>query len=64
MEALNALPKNAKTSRTLANRGLKYCNALYKIEQKIKDLSIEDRLNIRLKESKPILDDFSTWLKE
>ena len=64
IEALNALPKNAKTSRTLANQGLKYCNALYKIEQNIKDLSIEERLNIRLKKSKPILDDFSTWLKE
>jgi transposase len=64
MDALKALPKNANTSRTLANKGLNFCNALYKIEQKIKDLSIEERQNIRLKMSKPILDDFLSWLKE
>ncbi len=64
IEALNALPKNAQSSRTLANKGVKFCNELYKIEQKIRDLSIEERLNIRLKLSKPILDDFSAWLKK
>ena len=62
MNALKALPKNASVLRTVANKGLQYCQSLYKIENKIKNLSIEERYNIRLELSKPILDDFSVWL--
>jgi hypothetical protein len=34
-----------------------------KVERKIKDLSPEDRYEKRLEESKPIIDEFSDWLK-
>ena len=50
--------------RTKANEGLNFIQQLYKIESKIKDLSIEKRLEIRTKESLPILERFSTWLNE
>ncbi len=63
-DALKSLPKNSKRFRTKANQGLKFISQLYKIESKIKDLSIENRLKYRLEESKPILDCFSAWLNE
>ena len=50
MDALKALPKNSKKLRTKANEGLNFIQQLYKIESKIKDLSIEERLNTREKE--------------
>jgi len=63
-DALKALPKDSKKLRTKANEGLNFIQQLYKIESKIKDLSIEKRLEIRTKESLPILERFSTWLNE
>jgi transposase len=60
--SLNSL--NAKRLRTKANEGLNFISQLYKIETKIRDLPIENRLKYRLEESKPILDSFSAWLSE
>jgi len=64
VDALKALPKQAKRHRTIANKGLSFISQLYKIEQKIRDLSIEERLEHRIKESKPVMDAFSVWLHE
>lgn len=43
---------------------MKFIQQLYKIESRIKDLSIEERLKIREQESKPLLDAFSAWLNK
>ncbi len=63
-KTLDVLPKNSKVMRTRANAGLNYCNQLYKIESKIRDLSPEERYKKRLELSRPVLDDFLAWLNE
>ena len=42
--------------------GVEYINKLFKIEEKIKEFSEEERLKIRQKESKPIVDAFYEWV--
>jgi transposase len=46
----------------VAKEGLHFCNQLFAIEREIKDLSYEDRYDIRLERSRSILDAFSAWL--
>ena len=64
-EALNSYPKKgAERARTLTNKALNYFKDIYKIERKIRDLSIDKRLDSRLEKSKPLLDEFFAWLNE
>ena len=42
--------------------GVEYCNKLFEIEQKIALLSDEEKLKIRQKESKSILEKFFNWV--
>lgn len=46
-----------------ATEGLNFCNQLFAVERKLKELSSEERYNERLKQSKPVLDAFLSWLK-
>jgi transposase len=62
-ESLTAVPDETSLTHLSATKGLGFCNALFKVERKIKDLSPEDRYGKRLEESKPIIDEFSDWLK-
>jgi len=59
-EATKASPKGAG----LANEAILIIRDLYKIEDKIRDLNIEERHRIRQEESKPVLDLFRKWLDE
>ena len=61
-EAVEVLPKEQR-KRSTAETGLDYCNKLYNIETKIKDMSFEDKLKERQKHSKPLLDAFFAWAK-
>lgn len=65
-DSLIALGKNNKfkTARTIANKGLEYCNRLFRIEQDISNLPPEKRYSIRQEYSRPVLDDFLSWLHE
>lgn len=63
-EALRALPESASTSAVKAKEGLAYCNQLFEIERKLKDVSPEERFVARQELSKPVLEAFSAWLKE
>src|SRR5690606_7853055 len=49
--------------RTLANEGFNYCQALYRIENTIWDLSIKERYICRQEHSLPIVKAFSTWFQ-
>lgn len=49
---------------TNAEQGFSYISQLYQVEDKIKDLSPEERYKIRLENSRPILDDFLVWLNK
>lgn len=62
-DALKALPKEATVSKTTAWEGANFCNKLFKIEKTLKNLSPTERYEKRLKQSKPILEDFLSWLK-
>ena len=58
-EALRAVPKG-KRSPT-AEQGVAYCSQLFKLEEKFKDLSPEERKEQRLKQEKPVLDVMLAW---
>jgi len=62
-ESLKALPAELKDKPVAASVGLKYCNKLFAIERQLKDMSNEERYEKRLELSKPLLDEFYTWLK-
>jgi transposase len=45
-----------------AHEALKYINLLYKIEDKVKNYTFDERYNYRLEHAKPTLDKFKIWL--
>jgi transposase len=56
--------KNAKKNKhdaPNAERGVAYCNALFKLEREFAELSPEERFNARNEKSKPIADEFFDW---
>jgi transposase len=61
-DALKSLPANSIKPVT-ATEGLNFCNQLFAVERKLKELGSEERYNERLKQSKPVLDAFLSWLK-
>lgn len=63
-DIIKAMPNSSNQKQTASHKGVEFCDQLYKVEKKIKDLSNEERFEIRLAESKPILDSFYQWLKE
>ncbi len=44
--------------------GVSYCDELFKIEEEIAELSVDEKQKIRQERSKPILDDFFTWVND
>jgi transposase len=63
-EAIKAMPKIQKDTPTTAEEGLAFCNKLFKIEVDLHDSTAEERFEGRLKQSKPILDEFKEWLRK
>ena len=58
----DALPKDSKSpNANIATKGLAYCNKLFDLERKFKDLSAEDRKKERLEKEKPVLEAFWLW---
>jgi len=55
-----AMPKNAPKDNK-ARVGLEYCQKLFALEREFESLTPEDRLQRRLKESKPVLDELFEW---
>lgn len=62
-EALKALPAEQKDKPVAASVALDYCNKMFAIERQLKDISNQERYEKRLELSKPLLDEFYTWLK-
>jgi transposase len=62
-DVLKALPSSNQNTPSVAQEGLDFCNRLFVVERKIKNASTEERYNVRVKESRPILDAFSAWLR-
>lgn len=61
-DALRSMPANGAKPVT-TTEGLNFCNQLFAVERKLKNLDPKDRYEERLKQSKPILDAFLSWLK-
>lgn len=62
---VEAIParKSRDASLTSAETGRDYCNRLFKIEDRLKDLSPDERFHKRLELEKPVLEAFWCWLE-
>ena len=58
-----AMPKGANLENSAAARGFDYCDRLFALEREYKELSDEERLKQRRIQSKPIVDDYYSWLE-
>jgi hypothetical protein len=62
-DIIKALAKGASIKGTATETALAYIRSLFKIEDKIKEYSDEDRLAYRQKYALPIVDEYFAWLK-
>lgn len=62
-EALKALPESQKSTTTVAQEGLDFCNKLFAIERDLTGVTSDERYQKRLELSRPVLDTFKEWLK-
>ena len=63
VEALNVLPTLARTKGgTPSHAGLAFCDALFKIERDLHDVTPEARYTARLERSQPVLTTLRAWL--
>ena len=61
---IEAIPAKSLTDKlTNAEIGRDYCDKLFELERKLKDLSAEERKAKRLKQEKPVLEAFWCWLE-
>jgi len=62
-EAVKALPRDLREQgNTASHQGLEFCNRLFAIERDLKEVAPEERYNVRMEKSKPILDAYLAWL--
>jgi len=61
-EALKGLAEKDREG-SLAQKGKRYCDKLFRIEKELKDISPQERQKKRQERARPVLDDFLTWLK-
>jgi len=60
---VDALPKDThRPEATFSSQGIAYCNKLFEIEKNLEKLSSEQRKLERLKQEKPVLEAFWTWV--
>lgn len=62
-DAIKSLGDEEKKN-TCCYKGEEYCDAIFHMEKKLKDLTPEERYEKRLLQVKPIIDAFFTWLTE
>ena len=57
------MPDGATKENALAAKGLEYCSQLFEVEQKLEKLSDRERLEQRRLLSRPIVEEYYTWLQ-
>lgn len=62
-DTLKAIQDQESRQRTVAQEGLTFCNRLFDLEKKAKDLTPDERHLVRQQEMTPILTAFHDWLK-
>ena len=60
---VEAMPEGATKENALAAKGLEYCSRLFEIEQKLEKLSDAERLEQRRLLSRPVVDEYYSWLE-
>jgi hypothetical protein len=63
-EALKGLPAKKRASGSQSRKALDRMNQLFAIEQKLKQLTPEERLKVRNEKSRPIVEEFRKWLED
>jgi transposase len=63
VDALKAMPDRKDNTPTATDEGINFCNKLFEIERELQDITPEERYEGRLKNSRPVLDDFKAWLQ-
>lgn len=48
---------------SLGREGVRYCDRLFRIEERLENATPEERLRVRRKESFPVIEEFYTWLE-
>lgn len=60
--SVSCLLWNVKKGGSAAHQGLAFCDALFKIERDLHDVTSEERFAGRQERSKPLLEQFHAWL--
>ena len=60
---LEAMPKEATKENSLAAKGLDYCSRLFELEREYEDLPDAERQRQRQLRSRPIAEEYYTWLE-
>lgn len=60
---VEAMPEGATQENALAAKGLEYCSRLFEVEQKLEALPDDERREQRQLLSRPIVDEYYTWLE-
>lgn len=58
----DAIPGHDMNKESTGREGVRFCDALFRIEEKTAALSTEERLNVRKGESRRVMDDFYAWM--
>ena len=58
-----AMPKGATIENSKAAKGYDFCNRIFEVERTIEHLSNKERAEARQKLTKPIIDDFYSWIE-
>lgn len=53
---------HSSSKNTPASQGVAYCDQLFHIEKEMKELSHQEKYDLRLAKSQPILDEFWQWI--
>lgn len=62
---VDAMPQNHSSKEAgITNHGIDYCNKLFALEKQLEHLNTEERKQQRLKQEKPILDAYWSWVDE
>lgn len=60
---VDSLPKDIQSPEaTLPSQGIAFCNKIFEIEKTLESLSCEERKSERLKQEKPVLEAFWSWI--
>eukprot|EP00697_Spironema_sp_BW2_P013871 gnl/Spiro4/4165_TR2081_c0_g2_i1.p2 gnl/Spiro4/4165_TR2081_c0_g2~~gnl/Spiro4/4165_TR2081_c0_g2_i1.p2 ORF type:complete len:183 (-),score=7.74 gnl/Spiro4/4165_TR2081_c0_g2_i1:1542-2090(-) len=63
-EALKAMLPSAEKTEGGTQQGMNFCNQLYSIERELKEVTPQERHDVRQERSLPVLDAFLVWLKQ